>query len=168
MPILNQELQPVSELLDEHDVPFAFVAIGAENQVLDRHPMLNNRPRIHRPYHGPTLHAAARSLYGDSVTRRIARVDRHLAEGKARLARQIALIERLAAAGADTSTADALAREYGRALKARRLWGQHSGDFGGRTLSCTAWAEASRTGRALHTISRTTHGVSNQPRQRNS
>ena len=117
---LNQELQPVSELLDEHDVPFAFLAIGAENQVLDRHPRLNNRPRIHRPYHGPTLHAASRSLYGDSVTRKIARVDRHMAEGKARLARQIALIERLAAAGANTSTADALAREYGSALKAMR------------------------------------------------
>ena len=88
--------------------------------MLDRHPRLNNRPRIHRPYHGPALHAVSRNLYGDSLARKIVKADRLIADGKVRLARQIALIERLAAAGHNTSTADALAREYGRALKVMR------------------------------------------------
>ena len=117
---LDRELQPVTELLDEHDVPFAFLAIGAANQVLDQHPGLIDRPRIQRPYHSPTLHAAACNLYADSLARKIVKVDRLITEGQARLARQIALIEQLAAAGCGTSTADALARECGRALKAMR------------------------------------------------
>src|SRR5262249_54819236 len=96
---LGQELQPVCELLDERDVPFAFLAIGLADQLLDGHPRLSSRPRIHRPYHSPTLHAATCSLYSDSLARKIVRVDRLIGEGKARLAKQIALIERLAAGG---------------------------------------------------------------------
>src|SRR5262249_26030405 len=102
------------------DVPFAFLAIGVADQLLDGHPRLSSRPRIHRPYHSPTLHAATCSLYSDSLARKIVRGDRLIGEGKARLAKQIALNGRLAARGHDTSTADALAREYGRTLKAMR------------------------------------------------
>lgn len=68
---LDRELQPVCELLDEHDVPFALIAISEADQVLSRHLRLSNRPRIQRPYHSPALQTVACSLYADSLERKI-------------------------------------------------------------------------------------------------
>ena len=46
--------------------------------------------------------------------------DRRIAEGKECLARQLKLVERMAAAGHDTGSAERLAREYGRLLRTVR------------------------------------------------
>ena len=137
---LGQELQPVSELLDEHDVPFALLAIGAANQMLDRHSRLNNCLRIHRPYHCPALHAAARSLYEDSLTRRSSR--QTVTWRRESTSRASDRADRTAGGGRyDTSTADALAREYGRALKAmragRNLFAQRLESFSGHATQAT-------------------------------
>jgi hypothetical protein len=111
---LNDELEPIADCLTRSEVPFALMAIGPANQRLDRSETFRHRPRIGRPFHAPTLQAAACGLYRQSLCRAIASADANLKQGRLRLARQLRLIKRMAAAGQDAASADDLALEYGR------------------------------------------------------
>jgi hypothetical protein len=117
---LVEWLTPLAACLDRSRVPFALLAVCAEGATLDRIECVRDRPRLTRPYHGPSLHAVAVALYRADLRAKIEEADRHLVEGRSRLARQLRLIERLEAAGQDTALANALAREYGRLLRMMR------------------------------------------------
>jgi hypothetical protein len=117
---LDDELEPVAATLDELHVPFALLAIGPKNDLIDQSSRLRDRPRVRRPFHAPTLHSVMSTLYRHSVSIAVAAVECHIEEGRERLARQLRLIERLAERGHDTAKADALAREYGRLLQTMR------------------------------------------------
>jgi hypothetical protein len=117
---VDDELEPVTSLLDREEIVFALLAIGPANAVLDRSEKLRSRPRVQRPFHGPTLHAAMCGLYRSNLAKAIDKADWHLMQGQQRLARQLRLIEEIAARGDDTAQADALAREYARQLQTIR------------------------------------------------
>lgn len=119
---MKEDLVPIAEYLERHDVPFAFLAIGAVNEWLGGLESLRNRPRVRRPFHGPTLEATVGALYRERLRRQISHLDRHLAGGRGRLGRQIRMMEQLDSAGHDTAMADSLAREYGRLLRTARGW----------------------------------------------
>ena len=85
---LDDELEPVAATLDELHVPFALLAIGPKNDLIDQSSrLLRYRPRVRRPFHAPTLHSAMCMLYRGSVRAAVAAVECHI-EGRARLARQ--------------------------------------------------------------------------------
>jgi DNA-binding response OmpR family regulator len=113
-------LVPLAACLDKHEVPFALLTVGSGCHVPDRVEVLQHRPRLDRPFHPPSLHAAASALYRTDLRNRVISADQQIEWGRLRLARQLRLIERLAAAGRDTTTADALAREFGRLLQTMR------------------------------------------------
>lgn len=117
---LEDELEPVAALLDRAEISFALLAIGPANALVDRSATLRSRPRIRRPFHGPTLHAAMCELYHDHLCRTIGVVDRHIDQGQLRLAGQVRLIEQMAAAGQETKLAEGIARESGRLLQTMR------------------------------------------------
>jgi hypothetical protein len=135
---LDDKLEPVTAFLARNQVPFAILAMGPEARVLDRSEALRDRPRIQRPFHGPTLQATAGSLCRQGLCSALENADRNLAEGRLRLARQVKLVERMAAAGQDTTAVEALAREYGRLLKtmrtSRRLLAQRMDDMAERLM----------------------------------
>ena len=117
---LDDELGPVTALLDREQIAFALLAIGPANTLLDQSKTLRSRPRVRRPFHAPALHAAMCGLYQDNLSRTIATADRRIAQGQLRLANQLRLIEELAAKGQETEQAHALAREFGRLLQTMR------------------------------------------------
>ncbi|MGE3293420.1 MAG: hypothetical protein AB7O95_18775 [Geminicoccaceae bacterium] len=117
---LADELEPVTAVLDHERIPFALLAVGPDNAVLDKSRKLRSRARVRRPYHAPSLHTAMCTLYRDNLSGAITTADSHIKQGQKRLAWQLRLIEELAAKGQDTAQADALAREYGRLLRTMR------------------------------------------------
>jgi hypothetical protein len=117
---VDDELEPVASLLDREEIVFALLAVGPANAVLDRSEQLRSRPRVQRPFHGPTLHAAMCGLYRSNLVKAIDKADWHLKQAQQRLAGQLRLIEEIAARGEDTAQADALAREYARQLQTMR------------------------------------------------
>jgi AmiR/NasT family two-component response regulator len=117
---LRAGLPELAGCLARRGVPFALLAVGRDGRDLDRIAGLAGRPHLARPFHAPSLRAVAGALYRADLEARVADADRHLEQGRARLARQLRLVERLAAAGADTAPAEGLAREYGRLLRTLR------------------------------------------------
>jgi hypothetical protein len=136
----DQELLPAAGCLAHKKVPFAVLTFGASIELLDRSDALRDRPRIDRPLHAPTLHAAASALCQQSLRTMIVEADQRIAEGRQRLAGQL---ERMAAGGHDTRSADALAREYGHLLQtmrsSRRLLARQLDDFTGNLLLSQRW-----------------------------
>jgi len=116
----EQTLLPLADCLTGHDVPFVLLAVGSGRGTWDQLDSLRERPRLTRPFHPPSLKQAVNSLYRDDLANKLAWMDRHLAEGRRRLAQQLRLVERLNAAGQDATLADSMGREYGRLLQTMR------------------------------------------------
>jgi DNA-binding response OmpR family regulator len=115
---LRDHLIPAVECLNLHRVPFALLAMGAEGEALERVTALRDRPRIDRPFHGPTVYEAARQLYRTSLIDQVARADARIAQGQVRLAEQQRRVERGASCGdSHTATSQILADELARALQ---------------------------------------------------
>ena len=117
---LRDELEPITAYLSRHEVPFALMAVGAEARVLEQVESLRDYPRLLRPLDAGSLHATASALYQEHLRMAIASADRHIARDRLRLLNQLKLIEHLAAAGQDTTAADALAQRSRRLMATMR------------------------------------------------
>ena len=113
-------LEALAESLAKIEVPFALLATGKEGSALDTMPALRRVPRIVRPFGPNVVYRVARALHRDDLRAKITATDRRIGEGRARLARQIRLVERLEALGVKHGTATALAREFALALRVMR------------------------------------------------
>lgn len=114
----------VARALATREVPFAIMTTGYEAGPLD-HPLLRDAPRLAKPYRAPELYRSVRALYRAELEAQIARAERHIGEGRERLARQLRLIERLAAGGHDTALAQKLAHGIARSLRLMRMHRAH-------------------------------------------
>jgi hypothetical protein len=64
---LGAELEAIAKHLERKAVPFALLANGLVRRPFHRLAGLRDRLYVLRPFHGPTLHAAACSLYADTA-----------------------------------------------------------------------------------------------------
>lgn len=118
----------LAEALALMEVPFATVGTAYEHAALPPG-LLRRVARLSTPYDMGSLHRLVRDLQVANLQLKIETIDQHIAAGTERLARQVRLAEKLAMAGHETGTAEALAREIGRAL---RLMRTSRGLFAGR------------------------------------
>ena len=111
-----RSLVPFAETLTHLEVPFAVLATGRDDPVLDRLPLLRDALRLTKPCNRGNLYRTACALHQVDLRSKILATDRRISEGRVRLAQQVRLIEQLEAAGTHTALADVLLHEIGRAL----------------------------------------------------
>jgi CheY-like chemotaxis protein len=114
----------VAQALAAQEVPFAVMATGYEAGLLD-HLLLCGAPRLAKPYRVSELHRSVRVLHRAELQARLAQAERHVREGRERLASQLRLIERLTTGGHDMLLAQKLAREIARSLRLMRAHRAH-------------------------------------------
>jgi hypothetical protein len=100
-------------------VPFAVLTTGGDPNLL-AHPLLGAAPRLAKPYRSAELLRSVGELRRADLRAQLARAKRHLAEGRERLARQLRLTRRLAAAGHEVALAKQLLRGIARSLRLMR------------------------------------------------
>src|SRR4051794_59190 len=118
LPVVS--LMLLADILARLEVPFAVLATGLEQSMVDRVAMLREAPRLIKPFNPWNLHQTASLLHQIDLRSKLAATDHRISAGQARLAQQIRLIERLEAAGTHTVLANSLLHEIARALRAMR------------------------------------------------
>ena len=101
-------------------VPFGVVATGSDHVLLRRNSLLREAPRLHKPFNSADLHKAASDLYRADLQQKIAQADDRIAGGTVRVAEQLRLVEKLAAAGTSTVLAESLLNNMTRGLRLLR------------------------------------------------
>jgi CheY-like chemotaxis protein len=110
----------VAQTLAAQEVPFALMATGCEAGPL-AHPLLRQAPRLMKPYRPPELYRSVRVLYRAELEVQLAQAERYIREGRERLARQLRLVERLAAGSPDAALAEKLTCGIARSLRLMRV-----------------------------------------------
>jgi CheY-like chemotaxis protein len=109
----------VAAALAARQVPFAVLTTGGDHGLLG-HLLLRGAPRLIKPYQPAELRHSLRELRRADLRARLDEAEWRFAEGRERLARQLRLTRRFAAAGHEVPLARQLLRGIARSLRLMR------------------------------------------------